>query len=360
MPYDTYDFSKIVLPLLQWYDKNKRDLPWRQSQNPYHIWISEIMLQQTRVEAVKPYYARFLEALPTVEALAMAEEGVLLKLWEGLGYYSRVRNMKVAAQEVMERHAGQLPADYHQLLKLKGIGPYTAGAIASIAFSLPSPAIDGNVLRVMSRLSKDENDISLPKTKKIWEEVLLEIIPTNQPGAFNQGLMELGATVCLPNGAPKCMACPLRSFCQAYQYDVIAQYPVKAQKKARVVEHRQVFFVTTGEKIAIQKRPAKGLLSSLWELPNVLSAEGAQAPFPELLQHWGITIADITPMTEQKHIFTHIEWHMECFYVKATALTQNTAGLTWATPTEIEAHHALPSAFKKIYAEGVSMNGEGK
>ena len=210
------ELKRIVEPLVQWYHENKRDLPWRKTKDPYRIWVSEIMLQQTRVEAVKPYYERFLLTLPTVKDLAEADEETILKLWEGLGYYSRVRNMQKAAIQVMEEHGGSFPADQKALLKLKGIGPYTAGAVGSIAFSLPIPAVDGNVLRVMSRITADAADISLQATKKEWEERLTEIMPTDCPGDMNQALMELGATVCLPNGTPKCGICPVRKYCLLY------------------------------------------------------------------------------------------------------------------------------------------------
>ena len=263
------DLKYIIDPLLEWYQLNKRDLPWRRTKDPYSIWVSEIMLQQTRVEAVKPYYERFLQTLPTVKDLAEADEETLLKLWEGLGYYSRVRNMQKAAIQIMEEHEGLFPAEYGKLLKLKGIGPYTGGAVGSIAFGLPVPAVDGNVLRVMSRIIADAADISLQPTKKVWEERISEIIPANSPGDFNQALMELGATICLPNGSPKCEICPVRKYCEAYRRDATQLYPVKAEKKARTMEYLNVFFcVDENKKIAISKRPKKGLLSGLWELPN--------------------------------------------------------------------------------------------
>ena len=198
-----------VEPLLKWYQLNKRDLPWRRTKDPYHIWVSEIMLQQIRVEAVKPYYERFLTMLPTVKDLADADEETILKLWEGLGYYSRGRNMQKAAIQVMEEYDGKFPADHGKLLKLKGIGPYTAGAVGSIAFGLPVPAVDGTALRVMSRITADASDISLQSTKKDWEERIANILPEDRPGDLNQALMELGATVCLPNGTPKCEICPV-------------------------------------------------------------------------------------------------------------------------------------------------------
>ncbi len=346
--------EEIVQPLLEWYEKNKRALPWRETKDPYCIWVSEIMLQQTRVEAVKPYYERFLKTLPTVQALAEAEEETILKLWEGLGYYSRVRNMQKAAIQVMEEHGGVIPAEHKALLKLKGIGPYTAGAIGSIAFSLPIPAVDGNVLRVMSRITADTSDIALAATKKEWEERLTEIMPVHAPGDFNQALMEIGATVCIPNGIPKCELCPVRKYCEAYRKNQTTLFPVKAEKKSRTIESKNVFFCVQDGKIAIRKRPPKGLLSSLWELPN---SPQTVIP-PEALREWGIVDAVIDTMKGQKHIFTHVEWHMSCCFVDVTK--SEPSDLIWLTPEEIETNYALPSAFRKIWKEGLKRMQENK
>ena len=341
------ELKYIVEPLLLWFYQNKRDLPWRKTVNPYHIWVSEIMLQQTRVEAVKPYYERFLQTLPTVKDLAEADEETILKLWEGLGYYSRVRNMQKAAIQIMQEHDGVFPSDYSKLLKLKGIGPYTAGAVGSIAFHLPVPAVDGNVLRVMSRITADPSDISLQKTKKYWEERIAEILPVEHPGDLNQALMELGATVCLPNGVPKCEICPIRKYCEAYRRNTVMLYPVKAEKKARLMEHLNVFFCIYENKIAIRKRSDKGLLSGLWELPN---CQRDVAP-PIALQELGILKAEIEPMKSQKHIFTHVEWHMDCYFIKVSKKTSSE--LLWITKEEVEQNYTLPSAFKKIWQEGL-------
>ena len=341
------ELKYIVEPLLLWFYQNKRDLPWRKTVNPYHIWVSEIMLQQTRVEAVKPYYERFLQTLPTVKDLAEADEETILKLWEGLGYYSRVRNMQKAAIQIMQEHDGVFPSDYSKLLKLKGIGPYTAGAVGSIAFHLPVPAVDGNVLRVMSRITADPSDISLQKTKKYWEERITEILPVEHPGDLNQALMELGATVCLPNGVPKCEICPIRKYCEAYRRNTVMLYPVKAEKKARLMEHLNVFFCIYENKIAIGKRSDKGLLSGLWELPN---CQRDVAP-PIALQELGILKAEIEPMKSQKHIFTHVEWHMDCYFIKVSKKTSSE--LLWITKEEVEQNYTLPYAFKKIWQEGL-------
>ncbi|HIY04423.1 MAG TPA: A/G-specific adenine glycosylase [Candidatus Anaerotignum merdipullorum] len=341
------EMTELFFHLTQWYRIYKRDLPWRKTKNPYHIWVSEIMLQQTRVEAVKPYYIRFLQELPTVKDLAEADEEQLLKLWEGLGYYSRVRNMQAAARQVMAMFHGNIPADYHALLRLKGIGPYTAGAIASIAFSLPCAAVDGNVLRVMSRIFADTRDIGLQQTKKAWEQEIQTALTEFNAGEVNQALMELGATVCLPNGLPKCNICPLRIYCMAYQQDTAMQYPVKSEKKPRTKEFLAVCFLTDGKQIAIRKREAKGLLANLWELPHVPQDHA----LPIALHAWGITEADIIPMHGQKHIFTHVEWHMDCYFVKVIQKTDTP--FTWITPQEAVEQYALPTAFKKIYQEGM-------
>ena len=347
------NLKMIVEPLLQWFQFNKRALPWRRTKDPYHIWVSEIMLQQTRVEAVKPYYDRFLQTLPTVKDLAEADEETILKLWEGLGYYSRVRNMQKAAIQVMEEHNGAFPADHGKLLKLKGIGPYTAGAVGSIAFGLPVPAVDGNVLRVMSRITADAADISLQSTKKMWEDRIREIMPADFPGDLNQALMELGAVICLPNGAPKCDLCPVRKYCEAYRRGTIQMYPVKAEKKARVIENLSVFFCVYDGKIAIGKRPKKGLLSGLWELPN----SERDIAVPSALQEKGILNAEIMPMKNQKHIFTHVEWHMDCYFVNVFDKTDS--DLIWLTQKDAEESFALPSAFKKIWAEGIARMKQG-
>ena len=336
-----------LFPILSaWYAENKRDLPWRRTKDPYCIWVSEIMLQQTRVEAVKAYYTRFLDALPTVRSLAEAEEETILKLWEGLGYYSRVRNMQTAAKEIVQEYAGQLPADYEKLRKLKGIGAYTAGAISSIAFDLPYAAIDGNVLRVLSRIFADSRDITAEATKKYWKEEVEAALTRENAAVINQGWMEIGALVCLPNGEPKCGICPFRGYCAAYQKGCAALYPVKAEKKARTVENLQVVFLTDGSRIAIRKR-GKGLLANLWELPN----GSAEQALPALLQEWNILDGEITPMRHRKHIFTHVQWEMECFFV-LTNSTENTPFI-WLESDKITEEYALPSAFRAVWKEGL-------
>lgn len=339
---------QYVFTLLQkWYRTAKRDLPWRNTKNPYHIWVSEIMLQQTRVEAVKPYYARFLSELPTIQDLAEADEEQILKLWEGLGYYSRVRNMQTAAKQVMENYDGKMPADHKALLGLKGIGSYTAGAVASIAFDLPFAAVDGNVLRVLSRVYADDRDIMLQATKKSWELEINEALTGEIAGEVNQALMELGATVCLPNGMPKCESCPLRTVCMAYQKNCMMQYPVKSEKKPRTKEYLSVCFLTDGKSIALRKRPSKGLLANLWELPHIPK----ETALPMALAEWGIMQAEVIPMHTRKHIFTHIEWYMDGYYIFVNEIPESS--FVWVTPEQQAENYALPAAFQKIWKDGI-------
>lgn len=324
-----FNLDQIAEPLLQWFLGHARVLPWRTEPTPYRVWVSEIMLQQTRVEAVKPYFERFTKALPDVHALAECSEDRLLKLWEGLGYYNRVRNMQKAAVQIQEEYGGILPADYDALLKLKGIGHYTAGAIASIAYGIPVPAVDGNVLRVLTRLTADDTDIQKQSFKTGVEEVLLALMQqlsvsdairqavyqANLPGAFNQALMELGATVCLPNGEPLCGECPWGSLCLARKGGKIKELPVKSKAKARKIEHRTVLILREGEKVAIRKRPKKGLLAGLYELPNV---EGVLEPEEvlSLVKEMNFLPIRIQKLEEAKHIFSHIEWHMSGYAIR--------------------------------------------
>ena len=263
-----FERKDIIEPLLTWYLKNARSLPWREEPTPYRVWVSEIMLQQTRVEAVKPYFQRFITKLPDVAALADCPEDTLLKLWEGLGYYNRVRNMQKAARTVVEEYGGILPADYRALLSLTGIGSYTAGAIASIAYGIPVPAVDGNVLRVLTRLSGDASDIMKQTVKTALEEELLDFMPKDRAGAFNQALMELGATVCVPNGAPLCGECPWGGVCKACADGSWAYLPVKTRARERRIEERTVFVIRTGDRVVLNRRPKKGLLAGLYEFPK--------------------------------------------------------------------------------------------
>ena len=341
--------ERLAPPLLRWYKEFARRLPWRETPSPYGVWVSEIMLQQTRVEAVKGYYARFLKALPTVEALAGAEEDLLLKLWEGLGYYSRVRNLKKAAVEIMERYGGELPADHEKLLMLPGIGRYTAGAIASIAFGIPVPAVVGNVIRVLTRDLAWEGESGSDRFKRDLEEAVLPHLPAGQSGTFNQALMEIGATVCLPNGAPLCGECPLREECLAHLQQNETAYPVKPEKKSRRVEERTVFVLSAEREFALGKRSAQGLLAGMWELPGVqghLSPDEAKV----FLQNAGLSVVQVEALSPAVHIFSHVEWHMIGYRVICEKKTEGT-DLVWLSPEEIDEKIALPSAFRAYRKE---------
>ena len=338
--------QQLPRALLPWYRENKRDLPWRYDKEPYHVWLSEIMLQQTRVEAVKGYYIRFLGALPTIESLSRCDDDLLHKLWEGLGYYSRVRNLKKAAIQIMELYGGVLPREYEKIRALPGIGDYTAGAICSICFNMPRAAVDGNVLRVVSRLTEDETPIDLPAQKKKVTAALEAVYPT-ESGEFTQALMELGATLCGPNWAPRCEECPCRSFCSGAIHGTAQQFPVKLPKKEKRVEEKTVFILSCDGRYALEKRPDSGLLAGLWQFPNVSGKlETSQAL--NVLQSMGIHPREVFKQIERKHIFTHIRWEMRGVYLE---VAEETEGFTWLTGQQIEAIAALPTAFRQFWEE---------
>jgi len=305
---------EIVAPLLDWYRENKRDLPWRHTKDPYAVWISEIMLQQTRCEAVKPYYHRFLSELPDVKSLSEVKDEKLLKLWEGLGYYSRARNLKKAAIQVMQLHGGRLPKEYPSLLALAGIGEYTAGAIASIAFDMPVPAVDGNVLRVITRLCADDRDITAPILKADVKAAIQDILPKDSPGDFNQALIELGATLCGPGHPALCGSCPLVMQCAALKEGLTDALPHKKKLPARKICPRTLFILKKNGMTALGKREEKGLLAGMYEIP---AAEG-HLDIPSArtyLESLDYTVGDITPLPDAVHIFTHLEWHMQAYLV---------------------------------------------
>lgn len=351
MPGDlkAYRIREISAPLLVWYDRAKRSLPWRENPNPYWVWVSEIMLQQTRVEAVKSYFARFMDALPTIHDLAVAKEEKLLKLWEGLGYYNRVRNLQKAAIQIEEMFDGDMPCEYEQLRSLSGIGSYTAGAISSIAFGKKAPAVDGNVLRVLSRVHRDDRNISLEKVKKEVEQEVLAGMPADRPGDFNQAMMDLGACVCLPNGAPLCGECPLQEKCIAHREGVEEEYPKKESKKPRKIEKKTVLVVRDNDKLAIKKRPIKGLLAGLYEFPSLPGHLTADEVVAYLSEH-GMKILHIQRTEDAKHIFTHKEWHMRGYQVKVDELevpspSGDVKEWIFSMPGEIETVYPIPSAF---------------
>ena len=338
--------AKIVEPLIEWYEENHRILPWRASKNPYYIWISEIMLQQTRVEAVKGYYDRFLKALPTVKDLAEAEEDKLLKLWEGLGYYNRVRNMQKAAQQIMVDHEGIFPDTYEEILQLKGIGNYTAGAISAFAYGIPKPAVDGNVLRVISRITGSYEDIMKQSVRKKIESALEQVIPTDAASDFNQGLIELGAIVCVPNGGPKCEQCPVKEYCIAHAENLTAEIPVKKKAKARKIEERTVLIFKDGKQIAIRKRPAKGLLAGLYEFPN-LEGKLSMDEVTEYSKKIGLMPVRVQKLPEAKHIFSHIEWHMTGYAVQIDETEQEYQNMLFVDVKETEEQYPIPAAFSR-------------
>ena len=333
-------------PLVQWYRENKRDLPWRENPEAYRVWISEIMLQQTRVEAVKGYYDRFLKTLPDVQSLAEAEEDQLLKLWEGLGYYNRVRNMQKAARQIMVDYHGVFPSDYEEIRSLTGIGSYTAGAISSFAFGKPEPAVDGNVLRVLTRILADHSDIMKQSTKTKMEKALRKVIPADSPSDFNQGLIELGAIVCVPNGEPKCQECPVSHLCRAREEGQISEFPVKKKAKARRIEDKTILVFRDDEEIAIGKRDKKGLLAGLYELPNVpghLSRKEVENYCKEI----GLLPIRIKKLPAAKHIFSHVEWHMIGYDIRVDELEKtNKKEFLFIHPGEIEKTYPIPAAFE--------------
>lgn len=333
--------SEWIGRLLDWYAANARDLPWRRTTEAYPVWISEVMLQQTRVEAVRGYWTRFLAALPTVRDLSEAEDDRLMKLWEGLGYYSRARNLKRAARQVVERFDGAFPADYAALLSLPGVGEYTAGAVASICFGIPVPAVDGNVLRVMARLADDDADVLDPAVRRAVRARLLACIPPERPGAFNQALMELGATVCTPAGAPRCADCPLHEDCRARAAGREQLLPVRGARRARRVEERTVFVLRGPSGApAGYRRPAEGLLASLWQLPDVPGLlDAAQAA--ARLDAWGAEPLGEWRFYERRHLFTHVEWRMRVCALPV-ALDPLPEGWVWLD----DAVHSLPAAYR--------------
>ena len=361
--------QKVQEPRIAWYDKAKRDLPWRKDVTPYRVWLSEIMLQQTRVEAGRDYFLRFTKALPNVEALANVPDDQLMKLWEGLGYYNRARNLKKAAGVVVEKYSGDLPSTYEELLELPGIGPYTAGAISSIAFGRQRPAVDGNVLRVVMRLLGRYDDIAKDSTKKDVEAALLEVMTVGtsheRPGDFNQSLMELGATVCIPNGQPHCEDCPWKDDCVAFEQGIQLDLPVKQTKKKRRIEEKTVLILRDEEgRIFLHRREDKGLLAGMWELPELIG--GSELAGADTLSNF-VEICDLVQVGEATHIFSHVEWHMTALTgtVRLTGsgaiagervaeetrpylrdVKEEVAQWILASPKQIREEIAIPSAFK--------------
>ncbi len=343
--------AEAVELLLEWYAQYARDLPWRRDKDPYRILVSEIMLQQTRAETVKPYFANFLHTLPTLHHLATAEEATLMKLWEGLGYYSRVRNLQKAARKAEEDFGGEIPRDYQKLLSLPGVGRYTAGAVASIAFDIPVPAVDGNVLRVVARLTGDEGDVLQEATKKRIEACLAPHVPSPGAGDFNQSLIELGALVCLPGKEAKCSMCPLQLVCTAHREGRVAQLPVRIPKVKRRREDLTILLLCIDDgngkpMYMIRKRAEKGLLGGLYEFPHVpghLTAEEVQT----LLVKEGCKVESITPLPPTKHIFTHLDWYMIGYACRISCYEDGAwpLGSFAVTPHELTGTYTIPTAF---------------
>ncbi|MBQ7478266.1 MAG: A/G-specific adenine glycosylase [Selenomonadaceae bacterium] len=347
--------EQITVPLMKWYHAHARVLPWREQPTPYRVWLSEIMLQQTRVAAVMPYFERFLETLPSISALADADEETLLKLWQGLGYYNRARNLQKTARIVMEKYNGMLPEDFDALLSLPGIGRYTAAAISSIAYGHCHPAVDGNVLRVTARLLCYGEDILKDRTKRTVEDALRRIYPRDGAGTMNQSLMELGATVCLPHGAPLCGECPLQSLCLAKKEHRIGDYPQKAKAKQRRIEYLTVLCLEQNGCFAIHKRPAKGLLAGLWELPH-LEGWPEKQELRHTLQQLGLAPLAMKALPDAVHIFSHVEWHMRGWHVRladashvaepSAALSPLLRELVWETSSGLAQNYSIPAAFQ--------------
>ena len=337
---NTAHLQNAVAPLCDWFEAGMRHLPWRVEPTPYRVWVSEIMLQQTRIEAVMPYFERFMSELPDVASLAAVDPDRLMKLWEGLGYYSRARNLQKAAIQIMERHGGELPADYQALRALAGIGEYTAGAVASIAFGIAVPAVDGNVLRVLARLTDCEDDVMKPSVRKDMTALAASLIPHDRPASFNQGLMELGERVCLPNTMPRCDRCPIAAQCAVAGTAKAAQLPIRAPKKPRRIEKRTVYVFLTDEtprRVLLHKRADSGLLAGLWELPCIQETEELSLSLE--------TVGDPMELTASRHIFSHIEWHMQGVVqiVKPTHVPRDYRFVGLAA---LQTDHALPTAFR--------------
>ncbi|MCI8360997.1 MAG: A/G-specific adenine glycosylase [Clostridiales bacterium] len=344
---DTARMRQITPGLLEWYHRNARALPWREHPTPYRVWVSEIMLQQTRVEAVRPYFARFMAALPDVASLAAADEALLFKLWEGLGYYSRARNLQKAAKILVKDYGGRLPASHAALLSLPGVGPYTAGAVASIAFGIPAAAVDGNVLRVLSRILCKRENMSAPAVKKEAENLLTAILPAGFPGDFNQAMMELGATVCTP-GLPRCRSCPAAAFCLGLEKGCPAELPVKPPKKARKIIERTVPVIWSDQGVLLRRRPGKGLLAGLWEFP-ALDGRLEPAALKGYVEEWGGQVRQVRRLADSRHIFTHLEWHMRGYGLRTDCFDPPPEWV-WASAEALLQEYALPSAYK-IYLE---------
>ncbi|MEE1131060.1 MAG: A/G-specific adenine glycosylase [Caryophanon sp.] len=335
--------------LVTWFEQEKRDLPWRHTKDPYKIWVSEVMLQQTRVDTVIPYYTRFLEYFPTMDALANAEEGLLLKQWEGLGYYSRARNLQAGVREVVESYGGVVPNTREEISKLKGVGPYTAGAVLSIAYGVPEHAVDGNVMRVLSRVLNIHDDIALPKTKKVFEAAVDMLIDRDNASSFNQGLMELGALICTPT-SPKCLLCPVRDYCTAFHEGEPEKLPVKTKKvKTKPLYYDVYVMRDEAGNMKIEQRDASGLLASMWQFPMIERGEDVFTP-ALIEQQYDVQIMTKENLVTLKHVFSHLVWHMDVFVVDVAGVQQH-----WVTLEEMKKYPMPVSMLKILKAYEISL-----
>ncbi|WP_062353200.1 A/G-specific adenine glycosylase [Bacillus kwashiorkori] len=340
--------------LIEWYEKEHRDLPWRKTDDPYKIWVSEIMLQQTKVDTVIPYYEKFLIKYPTVESLANADEQELLKVWEGLGYYSRARNLQTAVREVQEKYDGIVPNTYEQFSKLKGVGPYTAGAVLSIAYGIPEPAVDGNVMRVLSRVFLIEDDIAKTKTRKLFESLTKELISEQDPSSFNQGMMELGAIICTPT-KPSCLLCPVRESCQAYKTGNERNLPNKTKpKKIKTVQLIAAILLDEKNRALIRKRPSDGLLANLWEFPNEVQQAGPNNMLTifeeEIYAKHQVKVRLDKPLFSIEHVFSHLKWEIAVFVGKFSGEIGNDKSMQVISFDEIETY-PFPVSHQKIWQQ---------
>ncbi|OLO28213.1 A/G-specific adenine glycosylase [Alkalihalophilus pseudofirmus] len=343
--------------LVNWFEEHKRDLPWRKTRDPYRIWVSEIMLQQTRVDTVIPYYNNFIQKFPTLQDLAFAEEQEILKAWEGLGYYSRVRNLQAAVREVAEEYGGKVPDTKEKISQLKGVGPYTAGAVLSIAYNKPEPAVDGNVMRVISRVLLIEEDIGKVKTRTIFERALSKMISKQKPSEFNQGLMELGALVCTPK-SPGCLLCPVREYCRAYHAGKEKSLPIK-EKKTKVKAKDMAAIVlrnNTGE-VLIERRPETGLLAKLWQFPNIETIKDAKQQHESLREYlkteYAMTVEVGEIVQKVEHVFSHLIWSISVY--EGTILSEkpiDNDNIRWVNENSIESF-PFPVSHQKIIAQQI-------
>lgn len=339
--------------LLSWFEHEQRDLPWRKDSDPYKVWVSEVMLQQTRVDTVIPYYERFLKKFPTIEKFAEADDESILKVWEGLGYYSRVRNLHSATKEVVESYGGIVPDTLDEISKLKGVGPYTAGAILSIAYGKPEPAVDGNVMRVLSRILLIREDIAKPSTRKIFEKAVYELIDKDNPSYFNQALMELGALICTPT-SPSCLLCPVREHCLAFQEGVAQELPVKTRKKStKQVNWLTAVLKTSDDRFLIRKRPDQGLLAKLWEFPGI-EVNGRFSSNRQILTGYFENEYELElelesgSFTRVDHVFSHLKWTIDVFAGTLKESVQETKNLRLVTKDQLE-EYAFPVPHQKIW-----------